>query len=90
MNMAQQFTPKDVVKVIKSVIDTQRSNNYKAGWVKHEMERRISEVQSRLLAYHNLAAQAYYVANGEQTMEDFIYWLTESYDDYREMEKRYA
>ena len=80
------FTPQEVAKVAEQVISTQKANGYKPGWVKFEMENRAAKVSSKVRIYRDLANQVFYVANGEQTMNDLQAYLNNCY----EQEQRYA
>lgn len=80
------FTPQEVIKVAEQIINTQKSSGYKPGWVKFEMEKRATKVSGKVRIYRDLANQVFYVASGEQTMNDLQAYLNNCY----EQEQRYA
>lgn len=96
--MAKQFTPNEVMKVANEILKTQRERGYKAGWVRHEMERRADKVEARLWAYSisgkspgsELGWQLYYVAAGEQSKADMLKTLEFNYEAYNRAEEEYG
>lgn len=91
--MTQQLTPQEITKVAKQIIDTQNAKGYKAGWARYEMERRADKVEERLYACHTSAIDlgwaCYYIAIGQQELEDLAESLETNWEIYQEMEERY-